>query len=355
MKRLWFILIVLLSVISPLKASMIFGVGESDSLAIADSSLLTLPNGEWAISMWVNGSNAGTGVRYLASWGARSQVGSFTIALNRVSTYPGDTFAFGHNNRTEAIFPANFGSSSEWFHIVWQRQSNNALTMHKNGVQITQNSAASTVDFTFAGSCDSSESLYIGNESQSQTEGESWGGYVAEVAKWNSSLTTAQIEALGGLNDYVGDPQAPDSDAVNETPTWYIRGSEDATCQIGGLTITNTGVTFDSESHPVSYDAGPDPASSPSPADGATGTNRAVRLSWTSDPLTLTHDVWFGSDSGNLSQIVDGGTDVWAVVSGLVPGTTYFWRVDEIGSGGTPVTGTVWSFTPAGKIGVREQ
>ena len=60
----------------------------------------------------------------------------------------------------------------------------------------------------------------------------------------------AEVAGLDGA----GDPQTPNSAAVNKTPTWYVPLYDDLTeVVIGAFSITNTGVTLDAEDHPVTY------------------------------------------------------------------------------------------------------
>ncbi|MHC5182963.1 MAG: CBM96 family carbohydrate-binding protein, partial [Planctomycetota bacterium] len=55
------------------------------------------------------------------------------------------------------------------------------------------------------------------------------------------------------------------------------------------------------------------------------------------------HNVYFGSESGNLASL--GNTNTNIVTPGsLINGQTYFWRIDAVTPGGT-VTGDEWSFT----------
>jgi len=102
----------------------------------------------------------------------------------------------------------------------------------------------------------------------------------------------------------------------------------------------------------------PGPASSPDPADGATGVPRDVSLSWTSGEFANTHDVYLGTvfadvnDAGRsnprdvlVSQ--DHITNIYAPASLLDFGQIYYWRVDEVNAAPdyTIFKGDVWSFT----------
>ena len=86
----------------------------------------------------------------------------------------------------------------------------------------------------------------------------------------------------------------------------------------------------------------PGPASDPSPAIAAANVSIDADLTWTAGSDTTSHDVYFGTvnpppAAGNQAPAsYDPGT--------LANGTTYYWRIDEVGPGGT-TTGTVWSFT----------
>ncbi len=86
----------------------------------------------------------------------------------------------------------------------------------------------------------------------------------------------------------------------------------------------------------------PGQASNPSPADGATGINIDADVSWTAGADATSHDVYFGQSTSppfiqnQAGTTYDPGT--------LSEATTYYWRIDEVGAGGT-TTGTTWSFT----------
>jgi hypothetical protein len=83
-------------------------------------------------------------------------------------------------------------------------------------------------------------------------------------------------------------------------------------------------------------------ASDPHPADGAVDVDPDAVLSWSPGDFADSHDVYFGTSSpgtfqGNQTATTfDPGT--------MAAGTTYYWRIDEVGAYGT-ITGTIWSFT----------
>jgi hypothetical protein len=87
----------------------------------------------------------------------------------------------------------------------------------------------------------------------------------------------------------------------------------------------------------------------PSPPDGATGVAQPL-LQWTAGSSAAFHDVYFGTDPdapefqahyGRLQTVYYHGL-------GITPGTTYYWRIDEVEADGTTVyKGDVWSFTAA--------
>jgi len=99
-------------------------------------------------------------------------------------------------------------------------------------------------------------------------------------------------------------------------------------------------------------------ATSPNPANGAIYPETWASLSWNPGDKAISHDVYFGESEAD----VEAGTgdtfrgnipDTYFIVGfagnpypdGLVNGTTYYWRIDEIQADGTINTGKVWSFT----------
>jgi len=97
-------------------------------------------------------------------------------------------------------------------------------------------------------------------------------------------------------------------------------------------------------------------ASDPSPADGAVHLNTVVNLGWSAGDSAVSHDVYMGEDFDDVNEGAEGtfygnqnseffiaGSGA-AYPGGLVPGTTYYWRIDEITAGNDVYKGDVWSF-----------
>jgi hypothetical protein len=101
-------------------------------------------------------------------------------------------------------------------------------------------------------------------------------------------------------------------------------------------------------------------AYNPSPADGAIHEDTWVSLSWQAGTLAVSHDVYVGENFDDVNEGTGGtfrgnqelgffvlGFPGYPYPDGLVPGTTYYWRIDEVNDADTdsPWKGEVWSFT----------
>ena len=106
--------------------------------------------------------------------------------------------------------------------------------------------------------------------------------------------------------------------------------------------------------------AGRTRASEPQPADGTMHADTWVNLTWVPGVYAVTHDVYLGDNFDSVSNGTDGtfrssqptpfyvtGLPGYAYPDGLVPGTTYYWRVDEVNTAdpNSPWKGDVWSFS----------
>jgi len=83
-------------------------------------------------------------------------------------------------------------------------------------------------------------------------------------------------------------------------------------------------------------------ATLPVPANGATNVSPSSMLMWLSSSNATAHAVYFGTNS--QLNLIDTTSSTTEALSNLVPGGTYFWRVDETTDSGVQ-TGDVWSFT----------
>ena len=100
----------------------------------------------------------------------------------------------------------------------------------------------------------------------------------------------------------------------------------------------------------------------PDPADNTTLTNIWTNLSWKPGPSAISHDAYIGDNfddvnngaestfQGNLAgSFLVVGFPGFAYPDGLVPGTTYYWRIDEVNDTepNSPWKGSVWNFSIA--------
>lgn len=98
-------------------------------------------------------------------------------------------------------------------------------------------------------------------------------------------------------------------------------------------------------------------AANPNPADDAIHTDTWATLSWLAAHSAVSHDVYFGESFADVEagtgDTFQGNQDLaffiigflgYPYPGGLVQGTTYYWRIDEVSAEGAIYTGDVWSF-----------
>jgi len=101
-------------------------------------------------------------------------------------------------------------------------------------------------------------------------------------------------------------------------------------------------------------------AVNPEPVDGAIHEDTWVNLRWMPGDFAVSHDIYMGENYDDVDNGVEGtligsqpssslvvGFPGFAYPDGFIPGTTYYWRVDEVNDAdpNSPWKGPVWSFT----------
>ena len=106
----------------------------------------------------------------------------------------------------------------------------------------------------------------------------------------------------------------------------------------------------------------PDFATRPNPADGGLHEQTWVNLGWSPGKSAVSHDLYLGdnfddvNDDDGTGTTFRGNQDLTVFLAGfaeypypdgLVPGTTYYWRIDEVNDAdpNSPWKGDVWSFS----------
>jgi len=107
-------------------------------------------------------------------------------------------------------------------------------------------------------------------------------------------------------------------------------------------------------------------SASPEPADGAMIRDTWVSLNWLSGDFAASHDVYLGENFDDVDASIPyswgfqgNQTETYFTIGfpgfpypdGLVPGTTYYWRIDDVEADGTTIhKGKVWSFMITPKV-----
>jgi hypothetical protein len=131
--------------------------------------------------------------------------------------------------------------------------------------------------------------------------------------------------------------------------TWTSREAHDQSLGYGYLHLSDAAVR-------------PGYASGPSPANGALNEATWVTLGWRAGEFAASHDIYLGDNFDDVneatrdSEVFRGnqtslfyvaGFPGYAYEDGLVPGTTYYWRIDEVNAPPDEAVykGDVWSFS----------
>jgi hypothetical protein len=142
---------------------------------------------------------------------------------------------------------------------------------------------------------------------------------------------------------------------TNDVPSEFFNGVLDE------VALFNVALT-EQQIREIMYGLSFPKASSPNPADGDFYEDTWVSLTWSPGDSAVSHEVYLGE---NLDDVFDAAHDSafyrgnqtsafymagfpgFAYPDGLVPGVTYYWRIDEVNDANpnSPWKGNVWSFS----------
>lgn len=187
---------------------------------------------------------------------------------------------------------------------------------------------------------------------------------VDQVLRWQAGTGATSHDVYFGKDVASVQNATTEDDAFQGNQSGTMFDPEDMDADIEGNLLANTdyywridevgagGTTTGALFH-FKTSALPAKVMSPAPADGATDVNVSQVLSWTAAPGIESYDVYFGTDqveveAADHSSVEFSGNQTTKTFdpSNVVGGTTYYWRIDPVGAGGTQ-TGDVFSFTTA--------
>ena len=221
----------------------------------------------------------------------------------------------GENNFMEAAVSGTTGDwtygvtdvdDGEWHHIGWVYDGTMNYLYVDGEVDATEESTGQINV--------SSYPLWIGDNSQAT--GRFWTGLIDDVLIFNRALSQEEVQRIM-------------QSSTSETPQ----------------------------------------ALGPNPADGTIHEDTWVYLSWRAGDFAVSHDVYLGDNFDDVNDGAEGtfrgnqaetyfiaGFPGFAYPDGLIRGTTYYWRIDEVNDTepNSPWKGNVWSFKIANYLGVDD-
>ncbi len=168
--------------------------------------------------------------------------------------------------------------------------------------------------------------------------------YVDGVPEEISGVRPVGIDTVGGRNVWIADGHhdRPLPSLIDD-----VRMYDHAMTQAEILAAMEGGTKYP-------YALGPDPK------DGAVLTDTWVILGWSPGDLAVSHDVYLGDNFDDVnngtgdtfrgnqaSTMLTVGFPGFPYPDGLIPGTTYYWRIDEVNEAepNSPWKGAIWSFS----------
>ena len=171
-------------------------------------------------------------------------------------------------------------------------------------------------------------------------------GYICEVSIEHGQMLSLDFSAGNTIGFH---PVFDDTDNGDREiqMTWTGLAAHDQSQGYGHMFLSDAEVT-------------PGPCSGPSPLSGAMIEDTWVNLSWRPGVFAVSHDIYIGENFDDVNDGAEGTfvgnqAETFIVVGfpgfpypdGLVPGTTYYWRVDEVNEAepNSPWKGRVWNFS----------
>ena len=173
-------------------------------------------------------------------------------------------------------------------------------------------------------------------------------GYICEAAIEYGQMLSLDFSAGNNIGFH---PVLDDTDNGDREiqMTWTSREAHDQSLGYGYLFLSGAAVR-------------PGYSSGPSPANGALVEATWVTLGWKPGEFAVSHDLYLGEDFDDVneatrdSELFRINTDLtfyiagfpgYAYPDGLVPGTTYYWRIDAVNAPPDEAVykGDVWSFS----------
>jgi len=175
-------------------------------------------------------------------------------------------------------------------------------------------------------------------------------GYICEAAIEYGRMLSLDWSVGNNIGFH---PCFDDTDVENSDRelqmTWTSREAHDQSLGFGYLYLSDAAVT-------------PGYSSGPSPKNGAVNEATWVTLGWRAGTFAASHDVYMGTDFDDVNEATRdseeyrgnqtltfyvAGFPGYAYPDGLVPGTTYYWRIDEVNAPPDEAVykGKTWSFS----------
>jgi hypothetical protein len=198
-------------------------------------------------------------------------------------------------------------TADEWHHVVATYDGDTMQLFYDGELADTRSGAGILLDQT--------RSFVIGARSNDGPASHFYSGSIDEVGYFNTILETEDIETImnNGLAGIIGDKPL---------------------------------------------------ARRPDPADGALYADTSLTLSWRAGDFAVSHDLYLGDNAGEVNEAtrdsdvfrgnlidtsLNAGLPGHPYPDGLVPGKTYYWRIDEVNEAepNSPWKGDLWSFSIA--------
>jgi hypothetical protein len=277
-----------------------------DYVDCGNQDILNFGTNDWTITAWIRTTQADRGTIF-ANGSDNSGGIRFTLATHEAND-DHITLTTDDNSTKVQALGATVVIDGEWYHVAGMREGT-TTKVYVNGVLDGTNTVPAEYDFSGA----SQSNAYIG------------------AIDGNSDTATVSLEKI------------------------YIGIIDDVRIYDSALTEIELQAAMEGgEGYP--YALGPDPA------DGAFLEDAWVTLSWRAGDFAVSHDIYLGEDYDEVSDAAPdsdlfrgnqadtyyvAGFPGFAYPDGLIPGTTYYWRIDEVNEANpeSPWKGVVWSFS----------